>query len=57
MTPAETEQHRRDCLARHVLAKPFDERKPWIEDFERRNGQAAADQLRADVRRVHGEKR
>ena len=29
-----SEAHKWRCLARHVLAMPFDYRKPWIDSFK-----------------------
>ena len=29
-----SEAHKWRCLARHVLAMPFDDRKPWIQAFK-----------------------
>lgn len=44
-----------ECLARHLLRKPRDERIAWLADFEKRHGQAAAAQLK-DVILVEHEK-
>jgi hypothetical protein len=44
-----------ECLARHVLALPFEQRRPWIEDFadKHKSRPAAAETLRRTVTRVY----
>ncbi len=51
MTPQETEQHRLACEARHVLAMPYHERKPWLDSIGKRRGKAAQKYLEAEVKR------
>jgi hypothetical protein len=44
---------RQETLARHVLSfESLDERRAWLDAFERRNGLSAADELKACMRTV-----
>lgn len=47
------EQHRLECEARHVLAMPREQRKPWLDSIGKRRGLAAQAYLEAEVRRQH----
>ncbi|WP_368640462.1 hypothetical protein ABRZ04_04405 [Castellaniella ginsengisoli] len=53
MTPQQTEQRRRECEARHILALPYDQRKPELDAIGRRRGPAAQKYLEAEVKRQH----
>lgn len=53
MTRQQTEQHRHECEARHVLSLPFADRKPYLEGIGRRRGEAAKAALENEVRRQH----
>jgi hypothetical protein len=55
---SDSPEWRQETLARHVLSfQSLDERRAWLDAFERRNGVAAADQLRADMKRLHERKK
>lgn len=46
----DTENHKRDCLARWVCGLPtLKQRRAFIDRFERRNGKATADDIRNRV--------
>lgn len=48
---------RLECLARHVLRHPFGFRRPWLDDFERRNGKPITDELKSTMNTIHGAQR
>jgi len=53
MTPAETEQFRRECEARYILAMPKEQRKPWLDSIGARRGKDAQAYLEEEVMRQH----
>lgn len=53
---SDSDEWRRETLARHILSLPFAERRPWIEDHAKRASKEAAEMLRQDVKRMHGAK-
>lgn len=53
MTPEQTERHRNECEARHVLAMPRHQRKPWLDAIGKRRGQEAQKYLEDEVIRQH----
>jgi hypothetical protein len=55
MAASDNEEWRWECLARHVLALPFEQRRPWIEGFadKHKSHPAAAETLRRTVTRVY----
>lgn len=57
MTLAETALHRRECEARHYLRMPGAERKAALERIEKIRGEAAAELLADDIRRLRQEVR
>lgn len=54
MVKNSTEQFRRECEARYVLAMPKDQRKPWLDSIGKRRGPAAQRYLEDEVIRQHG---
>ena len=44
---------RDECLARAILAMPFDRRRPWLENFEKRHGATTAEPIKALMARIH----
>jgi len=48
-----TEEHRRACEARQVLAWPFQKRRPYLDLVEKRRGEAARQELEMEVRKQH----
>lgn len=48
-----TEQYRRECEARQVLAWPFEKRKPYLALVGKRRGEAARMELEQEVIRQH----
>ncbi|GEM_PF-6843324 len=53
MSHQATEKHRHECEARHVLAMPFSERKPFLELVGKRRGEVAKRSLELEIRRQH----
>lgn len=48
--PSHSEEWRLECLARAVVRMPTtQDRRVWLEDYERRHGKPAADHLRGLV--------
>jgi hypothetical protein len=48
-----SEEHRHECVARMVAARPtLAERREYLEVVERRRGVAAADRLRATMKQL-----
>ena len=46
----ETENFKRDCLARYVMAlQPLERRRKFLARFQRRHGKAVADDLKARI--------
>ena len=45
----ESARYMHDCLVRTVLRMPFEDRRPFLDSVEKKQGKAAADKLRADV--------
>ncbi|MCK7461169.1 MAG: hypothetical protein MZU84_03430 [Sphingobacterium sp.] len=50
--PAYTSAYRMECLARSVLGKPLNDRRAFLELFEKNNGQAMAMTLKEEIWRV-----
>lgn len=50
---SDAEAWRHECLARHALAKPLDERRAWLADFAKRHGADVAEQLRVTMKALH----
>lgn len=48
-----TEEHRRACEARQILAWPFEKRRPYLELVGKRRGEAAQRELEMEVKRQH----
>lgn len=44
---------RLECLARHVLRKPLDDRREWLADFQKIHGKRPADRLKAVIVAEH----
>ncbi|MCK7579846.1 MAG: hypothetical protein MZV65_31915 [Chromatiales bacterium] len=55
--PAYTEAHRIECLARSVLARPLDQRRSFLELFERNNGREMTRRLKEAIWRLWDEQR
>ncbi len=53
MTPQKIEQHRLACEARHILAMPYHQRRPWLDSIGKRRGLDAQRYLEAEVTRQH----
>jgi hypothetical protein len=52
-----SEQWRRECEARHVLALPFDKRVPYLNFVGRKRGSEAQQYLETEVRRQFATRR
>lgn len=50
--PTYTAAYRLECLARSVLSRALDERRTFLELFEKNNGQAMAMKLKEEIWRV-----
>lgn len=48
-----TEQFRRECEARWILAMPKEARKPWLDSISKVRGKAAQKYLEEEVIRQH----
>ncbi|MGR6075466.1 DUF7696 family protein [Achromobacter sp. CSND-B12] len=48
-----TEEHRRACEARQILAWPFEKRRPYLEMVGKRRGEAAQKELEMEVKRQY----
>jgi hypothetical protein len=53
MVESDADKWRNECLARHVLSKPLDDRRLWLADFEKKHGQAEADKLKAAMTAIY----
>lgn len=49
----DTENFRRECEARYVLAMPKEQRKPWLDSIGKRRGVEAQKYLEAEVIRQY----
>ncbi|MFY3603287.1 DUF7696 family protein [Achromobacter xylosoxidans] len=54
---ADSEAHRLECEARHVLSLPFDRRVPYLTLVGRKRGAEAQRQLEREVRRQYAQRR
>ncbi|WP_444979155.1 DUF7696 family protein [Bordetella genomosp. 10] len=52
-TDTSTEEHRRECEARWVLAQPFGARKPYLELVQRQRGEVGRRDLEAEILKQH----
>ncbi|MFY1837533.1 DUF7696 family protein [Achromobacter xylosoxidans] len=50
---SDTEEHRRQCEARQILAWPFEKRRPYLDLVGKRRGAAAREELEMEVRRQY----
>jgi hypothetical protein len=51
--PTYTRAYRLECEAKGILKLPFEERGPRLERIEKARGKAAADELKAEMIRIH----
>lgn len=54
--PSDSPEWRDECLARHVLAKPLEQRREWLADHEKRHGPDATAALKATLTALHAAK-
>lgn len=48
-----TEEHRRACEARQILAWPFEKRRPYLDLVGKRRGEDAQKELEMEVKRQY----
>ncbi|MFY3577146.1 DUF7696 family protein [Achromobacter xylosoxidans] len=48
-----SEEHRRECEARQILAWPFEKRRPYLELVGKRRGAEAREELEMEVKKQY----
>jgi len=49
----DAEEWRNECMARHVLAMPLEDRREWLAEFEKKHGPEETAHLKSAMTAVH----